>query len=594
MKNSNLLALIFGSMGWLLFAPVYADSDSTSSAQDSFNRAVNHYLDGFVHCTQANEALRRNNTDKAQQEFARYKSIKSAAAKIDKSILTSSERGMESNILYCQRVATDLEIALGKPLMDNAFSQCEKAKTSLDQGDQKQAQIQYQAFESLKDKAITSAPSLETIFSVKNQIWKCERLETKIAQLSNQQLALDKAIESATKKSSRYIESCQTALVELRKSAPDRDTLNAVNAKLNNTISYKQAALADAAVWASLQKPQHQSQKKTIEDKLKLGDQCASQIKNTINAKLIQIGSIELKLKSYSNTLNSGLKQCNTIISQRIRNVTPAALEQAKGDYRSALKARNRIRSKINDSDHKARYSDWPQTRLIHQSMQQLNACLDTSKTHLNKLALASPAKPTQAKADIPLNTPPPGPKRFQGSIHMEAPLPDFALVYLLDGSSPPQDVEVVLDQDGFTENLYVVANGDTFAIKSKAYGRHRITAEVPNLNFTADITQLQARQHRSGKVSWPDNTIATLRSNRGDVLPTYMASIPSGNYQLITLDKQNFSFELKNPAHASKGYFLLPGYDPLEINVAQGEFNSLTITRNAEASGSLQIKNKN
>ena len=101
---------------------------------DTFDDAVNLYLKGFDHCSTAKQALGSNDLKAARSEFAKYESIKKQAEAIDGSIVGTSKRGMDSNLKYCTRVGTDIEVAVGMPTLEKALAACELALTSLKGG----------------------------------------------------------------------------------------------------------------------------------------------------------------------------------------------------------------------------------------------------------------------------------------------------------------------------------------------------------------------------------------------------------------------------------------------------------------------------
>src|SRR5690606_29394624 len=94
---------------------------------DTFDDAVNRYLEGFEHCNAAKEHLADGQLQKAAASLAKYRDITSAAVKLDPSIMNSNRRGMDSNLKYCQRVATEIEVSQGTPILNEAIAACDAA-----------------------------------------------------------------------------------------------------------------------------------------------------------------------------------------------------------------------------------------------------------------------------------------------------------------------------------------------------------------------------------------------------------------------------------------------------------------------------------
>ncbi len=93
--------------------------------------------------------------------------------------------------------------------------------------------------------------------------------------------------------------------------------------------------------------------------------------------------------------------------------------------------------------------------------------------------------------------------------------------------------------------------------------------------------------------MNWPANTLVQIRSDQGSVVPSHIANVASSNPKVIIFDfgAEQASFELDNPNEAPRGYLLIPGFDPLELTITEGEIKSLAITRDNEPLGSVLLK---
>ena len=235
--------------------------------------------------------------------------------------------------------------------------------------------------------------------------------------------------------------------------------------------------------------------------------------------------------------------------------------------------------------------------RSIEKSLGNLNTCLDQTRSHVSALfgalPLSKPPIASVAKQKAAGKTGGVPPRKIHGSVKMLNTTPEFIVAYMVDGSRPLHDVEIVIDASGFDQPVYFVGSGETFRIKSKDFATHRISASSAALDFANNLARVQSRQSRQAKVTWPVNNMVQIRSDRGDVVPSYIANIPSSKPSIIMFDygSDTVTFELDNPSEAAIGYLLVPDFDPLEIKLSEGEIKSLAITRDNEPLGSVLLK---
>lgn len=567
---------------------------------DTFDDAVNIYLKGFEHCTEAKEALSAHNIQKANRELKQYEALKSQAAGINNTILNSSKRGMDSNLKYCQRVANDIEIEMGTPILERAIAACEKAEAELKANNPQQAQTHYNEFLQQKTEALNTAPSLNDVFSARNQIRRCQRLEKKIANFSQKQEALALAIETVLEESETYSDLCQLALKNLTQSPMSKKSLKQAEQGLSGAKTRRNNALSETLAIREIEKSPSSPEKKNLDKHLAAGNQCVTNLSNAIQEKQAELTSVENELSEYNASLSKANTQCQSIQSQAITSTSQKTYETAKKQYDSAIKARNDVRAALAKNEHYNSHTDWSNVQGINRNMKKLNTCLDQSRTHLSALfnaipvtkpAIPSVAATTQPDQDKPLSGVPP--KKISASIKMLNGAPEFVIAYMVDGSQPEQGIEINIDASGFNEPVYFVGSGDTFRLKSKDFATHRISVAIDNLNFSTVVARVQSRQTRSGRVTWPVNTLATLRSDRGNVVPSYIAHVPSAHHKLFMFDfgVNSLHFELENPSEAAKGFLLLPNFDPVEIDINQGQIKSIAITRDHEPLGSVLLK---
>lgn len=594
-----------------LLAAVSAGALAASARADSFDDAVNLYLKGFDHCSAAKAALTSQDIKTARSEFARYESIRQQAAGIDQTILSSSRRGMDSNLKYCERVGTDIEIEVGRPVLEQALAACEKAIAHLGQGRAEAARTEHQQFIALRDQALQSAPALNNVFSLRSEIRRCERLETKIASFGKQQAALTVALQSALDSSESFQSSCEAALDELNRAVPDDAAIDAGRKARVSAQARQKEANADYAALKSAVQNAVIAERATIEGRIAKGTQCLTQLDSTLAMRERQLKVAQDAVNSYIARVNQANESCTAIRKVPTAGVSQAQYDQARTGFESARKTRDDVKAGL----AKTALPESAATRRLDGSMRTLDNCLEQARPHLNALlaVLSAPAVTASAPAPVvakPVTAPvvavpatmpaaaapaarKPGIPALEvdGTLEITDILPDFVLVYWLDGSVAPAQVDVLITPTRFDQPVYVLQPGGTLQFRSEDFASHSIEAGIAGAKPLQ--IQIKSRQRRTVETSWPDNTIATLRSDQSRVVQSYVANISASGHTLLRFDSNSrqLGFKLKNPRNATKGVVLMPDYDPVQFEVGQGDEVKLAVSRSGATLGSLVLK---
>lgn len=175
------------------------------------------------------------------------------------------------------------------------------------------------------------------------------------------------------------------------------------------------------------------------------------------------------------------------------------------------------------------------------------------------------------------------------GTLYLQNPTIPFALFYMPDNTRP-QAPDIIVERNGFDAPLYVAGVDSVLNLKNRDNITHRISvAHADGLH--EPLVKLQPRQGRSATVSWPPNTLATLRSNRGTVAGSYIAHLPTANFLVLRFDGGNkVALTFSNNRKVITAYLLIPDMDLLTFTLTRGETKSLAITRNGVPMGSLVV----
>jgi len=563
---------------------------------ETFDDAVNLYLQGFDYCTEAKDALTAGNVNGAKAALNRYQSLKSEASAINSRILSTNKRGMDSNLKFCERVATDIEIAIGTPILNQAISACDEARELLKAKNPDQAKIRFDEFIQLKNQALSTSPSLNGRFSTRNQIRSCERLQKKIAGFNEKQETMALAIETVLEESEAYNNLCQGTLKTLQQATPDPDATREARGAMTTARKHHSNVMAETLALAELDKKPDSPDTRSKNKNLASGDRCMSELNTHVANMESSIKLAQQELREYDNALKQANTECQSARKTPVAEVTQSIYNNARSQYESAVKTRNNVRTALAKNNYYRDNQHNKTPRNIEKNMSRLNNCLDESRSHVSTLfgalPLTTPPIASVAKQKAEGKTGGVPPTKIHGSIKMINTAPEFVVAYMVDGSKPKQGVEIIIDESGFDRPVYFVGSGETFRIKSKDFSTHRISASNASLNFSDNLARVQSRQSRQAKVTWPANNMVQLRSDRG-IVPSYMANTPSSKPMIIMFDygSDSATFELDNPNEAATGYLLMPEFDPLEIKLSEGEIKSLAITRDKEPLGSVLLK---
>ena len=585
-----------------------------NSRADSFDDAVTRYLKGFEHCKEAKAHLSAGRVDAATGSLKQYDRLLDEATGINRDILTTNKRGMDGNLKYCQRVARDVEVEAGMPVMNQALAACDNAQQALQENKPDVAKSQLEQFRSLKAEALALAPSLNDIFTVKNQISRCERIESKIAASSKQQVALTLALETAQEESTAFVTSCQKTLEQLNREKIDDPVLRDARQGQSSAASHRKNAQGEKLAQATFREQPNHPVKLVVDANLKLGDQCMTNLNQTIARKDGELAAIKTRFDSVGQQLKTASTDCEQ--AQQAAGGTPSKdLHQTvRTRYENALQTRNQVRDSLAKDAGYRQYEGWENVRGIEHNMQMLNQCLDATRQQLDRLFAALPAAVTAAVVVAPAaetstsvtaaastaNAASPAPAdnpsdaaatRISGTLRLLNLAPEFALFYAPDGTRP-RPAEIVIDRAGFESLVYVCASGDNLTLRNRDNTSHRITASNESLALSSVLARLQPRQSKKASVNWPEHRIVTLRADRGALAVSYVANVPSANYQQLRLESagKDTRFSFTNDKGVKTAYLIMPDTDPLTFTLTKGETKSLAITRNGVPAGSLLV----
>ena len=220
----------------LVCLPVSALADA-----QSFDRAVNEYLKGFRACSDAN-VLRLTNIVEANKKFTYYQQQLDLAVSIDESILTSTERDMDKNLAYCQRVEDNLKRAEATPILQHAFTYCEAARSAYEAGQIQDARQQFEEYRRYQEDAYAITPTLDEVFVLASQVRSCSRFEEKLIEKEKQLAARKEILEQVVGLYQEAKLECESTLAYVKRPGFGVKELNTGNKMLKAALDKKAKA----------------------------------------------------------------------------------------------------------------------------------------------------------------------------------------------------------------------------------------------------------------------------------------------------------------------------------------------------------------
>ena len=648
---------------------------SGGARADQFDDAVNHYLRGFESCKEASGLLRSNQVSKARSKLLEYERYFEEAQKMDPSIVKTTRRGMEGNILFCQRVEAQLQVEEGTPFMDKAVEHCDLAQKALRAEDPTSAQANLDQFKELSAKAFEVAPAMKDIFSITSQVRRCERLERKISRISEKVESQNLSIETVKEASAAYLQACLEAEKQLGARAVDDALLKNVGATLRSARSHKKTTNDETLAFEIFAEQTDHPAKPVVEGNLAKGDQCVARVEKGINSKERELANIKAKFDRYSEQLVEAGKTCESAKDKASSPASDTTYVSARKTFQQAQLINNRVRDALKKDKDYETYSSWPQVKSIDRQLANVSECIASTnrsigamfaklqaekrareqaeqeklaaaqaearrkaeeeakqraeeerlareaaeqasaaakaaaeakakaaaeaaakaaaaaaaaaaKEEEERIAAAERAKGTVSSAGLD------GVNKLTGSITFDGLIADHAVLYVDDGSSAPSSVDVELDRSGFDKDVYIVGDGANIEIRNKDNALHRITANDEYRGYSDNLVRIYPRQRKRAKVAWPVNTMVSIRSERGALTASYVAHVNSGTFTHIPFNvgSNTFDFEFDGSGKGTRAYLIMPGYDTVEFDFAEGSEQTKPIIQNQAPVGTVKV----
>ena len=368
---------------------------------NSFDDAVNEYIKGFKECTEAN-TLRADNLVEAKRKFASYLRHLERATAIDPTILTSTQRDMDSNLRYCERVEVNLKRAEATPILEQGFVRCDASQQALKEGDVQTAQAKMTEYKGYLDQALGITDSLMDVFALASKVRACARYEEKLDLALEQDAALVAQMNQTISGYQRFIDLCQQAQAAIASPKFTLARLDAVNELMNQAGRAKQSARQQNAALAELKANPQRPESQQLHALLDQAAQCEGKTSDYIRTATRNRRALEQEINQGVAGLRSAQTACETAqrLGAEIQSADDLALAEAEYNRSAELKRRGTGNAKLLATVKQ--FATWSASRDFSELMNSTERCQQIAATRIKeqKVALAKRQQLSQEEAE--------------------------------------------------------------------------------------------------------------------------------------------------------------------------------------------------
>lgn len=372
---------------FLTFLPAFtAWADSTS-----FDQAVNEYLKGFRACTEAN-SLRSTDILLAKDRFDIYLRQLDTAIAIDNTILQTSDRDMDANIQYCERVENNLKRAEAAPVLERAFTFCEQAKTTFEYQDFDETQALLEQYQRYKEDAFAITKSLMEIYALASQVRACGRLEEKLAERQKLQHEKKLSLERAITGFEKFKLECESTLAYIQSSKFGVAQLDQANSMLNSALKYKKNAHSEEDAFILLQQFPDKERSLVLAALISSARSCEAQVSDSLRSTSKEKRQQQKALADATDQLEQSLALCRDANNLMGTDTSTEQLAKAIEIYRQSAAIKKTIVANRNLINTGKMHAQSAEGHKFSQAMSLTKQCQSSTVKQINehKRALAS------------------------------------------------------------------------------------------------------------------------------------------------------------------------------------------------------------
>ncbi|RLT93257.1 hypothetical protein [Ketobacter sp.] len=367
---------------------------------DKFDDAVNEYIKGYKECTEAN-TLRTTNLAGAKRKFDVYLKQLDRAKSIDPSILNTTQRDMDSNLRYCERVEINIKRAEATPILEKGFTYCDTAKESLRTGDVPTAQSNMEEYKRYRDDAMIITDSIMEVFALASKVRACSRVEEKLAEAMKEENALVEKINAAILGYQSVISQCETAKTTISSPKFSLDQLDDVNAIMNESAKAKKTARQNTEAFTLMQEQPNRPQSQELQKLVDTAAQCEGQTSEYIRTATKNKRALEKDITDGVATLKASQDACENARKLSNRFVADADVAKAESAYKDSATLKSKVTADSKLIATVKQYPNWSSSKQFSKLMNSTETCQRETAAGIKKekAAFAQQQKDAKLKA---------------------------------------------------------------------------------------------------------------------------------------------------------------------------------------------------
>ncbi len=372
---------------------------SSVASAESFDDAVNEYLKGYKECTEAN-TLRGKDLASAKKKFDIYLKTLDKATAIDSSILNTTQRDMDKNLRYCERVDVDIKRAEATPILEKGFTYCDAAKESLEAGDVPAAQSNLDEYKRHRDDAFIITESIMDVFAMASKVRACSRIEEKLAEASRKESAVAEAMTRASADYQSFLKECNAAKTAITSPKFSLNSLEDVNQQLNNALKFKKAARENGDAFATMSAQTERDDSKQLKSLVDQAAACEGEVSGHIRTATKNKRALEKEIQDGTADLQKSLAACESAQKLSSAATDDASAAKAEAEYNNSATLKRKVTGDSKLISSAQTYSSWKISQDFSQLMNATEACQTKAAASIKTQKAALSTKAQKAKDD--------------------------------------------------------------------------------------------------------------------------------------------------------------------------------------------------
>ncbi|AUM12020.1 hypothetical protein [Ketobacter alkanivorans] len=369
------------------------------AAADTFDDAVNEYIKGYKECTEAN-TLRTTNLQGAKRKFDIYLKQLNRAKSIDPSILNTTQRDMDSNLRYCERVEINIKRAEATPILEKGFTYCDTAKESLKNGDVPTAQTNMTEYKRYRDDAMIITDSIMEVFALASKVRACSRVEEKLAESMKEENALVEKMNAAIQGYQVVNTQCEQAKTTISSPKFSLDKLDDVNDMMNEAAKAKKSARQNTEAFAVLTEQPNRPQSQELQKLVDSAAQCEGQTSEYIRTATKNKRALEKDINDGIASLSAAQDACENARKLSGRFVAEADITKAEADYNQSAALKRKVTGDAKLIATVQQYPSWSSSQKFSKLMNSTESCQKTTSASIKQQKAVFTSQQQKVKQD--------------------------------------------------------------------------------------------------------------------------------------------------------------------------------------------------